>query len=539
MAFNEKEYTFEDHVDFNDKYFPRVDIKDRERYYPIYKYNDKEFTYDKKDKLVIFLFKDDEEIENMGKNKAPWREMETAGLREENWKNKAARDEYLHEFCFDLDSETEELIAQAKSEFGIKEQVTEEVDNDGVVLVTAEPKWFHSLNETAKKLLVLVDAGIIDVEYILEAVVEQLDEQTLYNMMKNGTIFNLDEIELPKYKLKNEKNESLNEVLTVVHDELNPVIWDNGMLKSEIKEKILALVEEFQSTLDVPLHVLDIEIVGSNASYNYTDKSDVDVHIITNFDDYGYPQEFIQAAMNSFKANFNKAYDVDYKGFNVELYVENVNSTPTTNGVYSVLQDKWIKEPQKLESIEVELEPTLTEYRQKIDSALKSDSAEEINAIIDELYVMRRNSLLVDGETGAGNLIFKQIRNDGLLDGLKNKKIELRSNELSVESLKEDTNEDNKLFAAKIHSTMQDRTFYIIGKNENYVVDAYNLFIQALNQPSDEHNFEFLDEYVESHGLVLIDNDYKAEEIDRTTIRNTETGEVYNINIIKDYSSRF
>ena len=539
MAFNEKEYTFQDHVDFNDKYFPRVDTKDRERYYPIYKFNGKEFTYDKKDKLVIFLFKDDEEIENMGKTKAPWREMETAGLREENWKNKEARDEYLHEFCFDLDSETEELIAQAKSEFGIKEQVTEEVDNNGVVLVTATPKWFHSLNETAQKLLVLVDAGIIDVEYILEAAVDQLDEQTLYDMMKNGTPYDLDKIELPKYRLKYENNESLNEVLTVAHDELNPAIWDNGMLKSEIKEKILALVEEFQSTLDVPLHVLDVEIVGSNASYNYTDKSDVDVHIITNFDDYGYPQEFIQAAMNSFKANFNKAYDVDYKGFNVELYVENVNSTPTTNGVYSVIQDKWIKEPKKLEAIEVELEPALTEYRQKIDSALKSGSAEEINAIIDELYVMRRNSLLVDGETGAGNLIFKQIRNDGLLDGLKNKKVELRSNELSIESLKEDMNEEDKLFAARIHSTMQDRTFYIIGKNENYVVDAYNLFIQALNQPSDEHNFDFVDEYVESHGLVLIDNEYKAEEIDRTTIRNTETGEIYNINIIKDYSSRF
>lgn len=539
MAFNEKEYTFQDHVDFNDKYFPRVDTKDRERYYPIYKYNSKEFTYDKKDKLVIFLFKDDEEIENMGKTKAPWREMETAGLREENWKNKEARDEYLYEFCSDLDSETEELIAQAKSEFGIKERVNEEVDNDGIVLVTATPKWFHSLNETAQKLLVLVDAGIIDVEYILEAAVNKLDEQTLYDMIKNGTPYDLDKIELPKYKLKYENNESLNEVLTVAHDELNPAIWDNGMLKPEIKEKILALVEEFQSTLDIPLHVLDIEIVGSNASYNYTDKSDVDVHIITNFDDYGYPQEFIQAAMNSFKANFNKAYDVDYKGFNVELYVENVNSTPTTNGVYSVIQDKWIKEPQKLEAIEVELEPALTEYRQKIDSALKSGSAEEINAIIDELYVMRRNSLLVDGETGAGNLIFKQIRNDGLLDGLKNKKVELRSNELSIESLKEDVNEEDKLFAARIHSTMQDRTFYIIGKNENYVVDAYNLFIQALNQPSDEHNFDFVDEYVESHGLVLIDNDYKAEEIDRTTIRNTETGEIYNINILKDYSSRF
>lgn len=461
------EYTFEYHVEFNDKYFPRVDIKDRERYYPIYKYKNREFTYDKKDKLVIVLFKDDEEITNMGKTKAPWREMEAVGLREENWKNKAARDEYLYEYCFDLDSEVAELVAQAEREFSNK-AVNEEVDSD---------------------------------------------------------------VELHKY----------NESLTVVHDELNPIIWDNNnTLKPEIKEKILALVEEFQSTLDIPLHILDIEIVGSNASYNYTDKSDVDVHIITNFDDYGYPQELVQSAMNAFKTNFNRAYDIDYKGYNVELYVENVNSAPTTNGIYSVVQDKWIKQPEKLVAIEVELEPMLTDYRRKINDALESGDIEEIIKLIDELYILRRNSLMVDGENGAGNLIFKQIRNDGLLDGLKNKRIALKSDELSVESLKESIKDDT-WFAAQIYSSMQFRTFYILGKNKDYIMDAYNLFMQALNAPSDaeEHDFRFLDEYIESHDLVLLDDEINAVKLDKNTIQNNETGEVYNINIIKNFSSRF
>ena len=146
----------------------------------------------------------------------------------------------------------------------------------------------------------------------------------------------------------------LNETLVTIQDELNPVLWSNNKLRPEIKEKIMDLVNEFQSTLDIPLTILDINIVGSNASYNYTDKSDVDVHIVTNFEEYGYPQEFVQAAMNAFKANFNNKYDVDYGGYNVEVYVEDVKSSPQSNGIYSVVRDEWIKEPITLHPVDVD-----------------------------------------------------------------------------------------------------------------------------------------------------------------------------------------
>ena len=41
---------------------------------------------------------------------------------------------------------------------------------------------------------------------------------------------------------------------------------------------------------------------------------------------------------------------------------------------------------------------------------------------------------MVDGEFGKGNLIFKAIRNDGLLDELKEKRNEIKSKELSLEN---------------------------------------------------------------------------------------------------------
>lgn len=224
----------------------------------------------------------------------------------------------------------------------------------------------------------------------------------------------------------------LNEATIAIHDELNPVLWSNNKLRKEVKEKIMNLVDEFQSTLDIPLTILDINIVGSNASYNYTDKSDVDVHIITNFEEYGYPQEFIEAAMNSFKTNFNNKYDINYGGYNVEVYVEDVKSSPQSNGIYSVVRDEWIKEPVKLNPIEVDLEPELTEFTNRINQILSNGTEEDILRVIDDLYLLRRNSLVVDGEFGKGNLIFKQIRNDGLLDALKDKRIELSSRELSI-----------------------------------------------------------------------------------------------------------
>ena len=222
------------------------------------------------------------------------------------------------------------------------------------------------------------------------------------------------------------------ENVVTVHNELNPVLWDNNELRLEVKEKIMDLVDEFQSTLDIPLTILDINIVGSNASYNYTDKSDVDVHIITNFEEYGYPKEFIEAAMNSFKTNFNNKYDITYGGYNVEIYVEDVKSSPQSNGIYSIFQDKWIKEPTKIEPIDVDLEPEYSYFVDRIHKVLKDGNEENIVNLIDELYLLRRNSLVVDGEFGKGNLIFKTIRNDGLLDALREKRVQLASKELSI-----------------------------------------------------------------------------------------------------------
>lgn len=50
---------------------------------------------------------------------------------------------------------------------------------------------------------------------------------------------------------------------------------------------------------------------------------------------------------------------------------------------------------------------------------------------------MRKESLATDGEWGIGNLIFKEFRNLGYLDSLKDRKYKHRSRELTLEGLNE------------------------------------------------------------------------------------------------------
>ena len=226
-----------------------------------------------------------------------------------------------------------------------------------------------------------------------------------------------------------------------VHNILNPKIWtrDNKLLP-EVESKILEIVHEFKNNCEVPLNIVDIHLVGSNASYNYTDGSDLDVHIVTNFDTVDISDEILQTVYNLVKTKFNQDYDISIHGVPIELYVENVNSTTLSNGIYSVIEDRWIKFPHPIKSIpQFDLTDKIKKLSDDAEFAINSQKSENIENLINKLYIIRKNSLDTDGEYGEGNQLFKEIRNLGILDKLKKANKETRSKELTLEKyLKED-----------------------------------------------------------------------------------------------------
>ena len=216
--------------------------------------------------------------------------------------------------------------------------------------------------------------------------------------------------------------------------ELNPKLWEDKKLKRDVREAIIDIVSEFMDNLIIPVEILDVRVVGSNASYNYTEHSDLDVHIISNLELVGSPAEIVQALYNSERSNFNRTHNIKIKGIDVELYVEDVNSSVTSNGIYSVIDDIWIKEPQMVKERSVKIDKKeLRDLVNSVKSVLADGDSDDIKDCINMLYLMRKDSIATDGEYGVGNLLFKEIRNRGLLSALKDKYNEMISDELTLE----------------------------------------------------------------------------------------------------------
>ncbi|MBQ3420330.1 MAG: hypothetical protein IJH34_01400 [Romboutsia sp.] len=120
------------------------------------------------------------------------------------------------------------------------------------------------------------------------------------------------------------KNESLDETVEK-HDTLNQKIFNGDELDPVVKDKLLEIVDNFKSALEqdgINLDIKDVRIIGSNASYNYTAQSDIDLHIFADLSIYPDQEELVEKIYNAYKALWNNKYDPTIYGHEVEIYVE-------------------------------------------------------------------------------------------------------------------------------------------------------------------------------------------------------------------------
>ena len=217
-----------------------------------------------------------------------------------------------------------------------------------------------------------------------------------------------------------------------VHDILNPKLYNGMEMKQEVFDKLTQIYKEFLDFIDIPLNVVDVEVVGSNASYNYNENSDIDLHIIVNSEVTYVEPTILRQLYNDRKGAFNRDYNISVEGIPVELYIEDVNDGNATNGRYSLLKQQWVIEPKPIHYEIPDISQDLMSYQEKCASLLLSDSAEEVRQFINDLYMMRKLGLAEGGEASTGNLIFKELRSMNMLQDLKDHYYELRSKDLSI-----------------------------------------------------------------------------------------------------------
>lgn len=234
-----------------------------------------------------------------------------------------------------------------------------------------------------------------------------------------------------------EFTEGMSDAAVQFHKELNPHLWENNLLKPDVRLKLMQIAKHFIQFLDLPdIRLTDITISGSNAAYSYTPQSDIDLHIVV---DIPEDKEFIYKPLYDAKKNqYNYNHDIKIKGIDVELYVQDSDQKHHSLGIYSVLSNKWISEPTMavIKINDSDVKAKVENYLNKIMQALTADDVETALAVQQEISKIRKSGLESGGEFSVENIAFKVLRAKGFIDQLKQHIYKLQDKALSLENIK-------------------------------------------------------------------------------------------------------
>jgi hypothetical protein len=231
-----------------------------------------------------------------------------------------------------------------------------------------------------------------------------------------------------------------------IQDTLNPKVWDNptdpkkASLKEKVRVALLKIAKVFIDDLGNDVPMKDIYLMGSLANFNWSEYSDFDLHVLIDFKKYGKEEDLYEELFDLKKKLFNLQHDIKIFGFDVELYAQPEDQEAHSDGVFSVLKDKWVNTPKKThKNINDEvLKKKITSWTDKIDNAIetanKEGDVEILKKLKDKLKDYRQSGLRKEGEFSYENLVFKYLRRSGHIGKLFDTRGKLTDKKLSIET---------------------------------------------------------------------------------------------------------
>jgi hypothetical protein len=223
--------------------------------------------------------------------------------------------------------------------------------------------------------------------------------------------------------------------------ELCPKFWKNGEFDEEIRAKLLKIAQDFYSDLDITIPIIDVQLTGSLANYNWNKYSDLDVHVIMDLSQINPDIELVKKGLDGVRAVWNQRHPVIIREHDVELYAQDIKQLHLASGLYSLLKGEWIRKPiydpptvdpkdvsRKVEAYGTEIE--------ELKKRLKGATPEEAQTVMTYAGALKkkisraRDEKLAHkgGEFSIENLVFKEMRNNGMFGDL----IDIRSNAYSL-----------------------------------------------------------------------------------------------------------
>jgi hypothetical protein len=208
------------------------------------------------------------------------------------------------------------------------------------------------------------------------------------------------------------------------HSELNPKLWDDFQLKSQVRDKLLQFAEVWREFAKIPKNaVKEVILLGGNANYNYTDMSDLDVHLVVDKSLIAKDNPLLDDYLQDKKQMWTMAHKITILGYGLEPYAQDESvQYPKNQGVYSLTNDEWICKPVFIGD-EMIKDPYLKKkvkfYMHMIDDMIKNHvDLDSVKYFKEKLRDMRGAAIKRGGEFSFENLVFKELRNQGYLDKL-------------------------------------------------------------------------------------------------------------------------
>ena len=218
------------------------------------------------------------------------------------------------------------------------------------------------------------------------------------------------------------------------HNRLNPRLWGRDeQLHSEVRQALLAIADDFKTFLGIEdLEIKDITISGSNAAYNYTPHSDIDLHLVVDMPKMN--SEVYRELFNAKKYQYNDQHDITIGDADVELYVQPIEDEHHSQGIYSVLDNQWVSVPRRKRARvdDVSVRHKYEDLVSRIDAAIASGDETVISNLVAKIKNMRATGLAENGEFGAENLAFKMLRTQGYIQKLYDALNTAHAQELSL-----------------------------------------------------------------------------------------------------------
>ena len=222
-------------------------------------------------------------------------------------------------------------------------------------------------------------------------------------------------------------------------EELSTQIFaDDSVMREDVQKALLKIANQFIDFLGLEFFIHDVVLTGSLANYNWSNFSDVDLHIVVDFEESKHEYDLLKEFFDSKKNVWNEKHNIKIKGYDVELYVQDISEPHVSSGVYSVLHNEWIVKPEMKEP-RIDDRKILEkgeEYAKKIDALVKKPISKDILTKIDELRKkikeFRQCGLESGGEYSYENLTFKLLRRNGYIEKLLNLKNSITDKKLSI-----------------------------------------------------------------------------------------------------------